>query len=132
MKTTFFSATILTLLLFSLGKVQSQKSFYFVPDSALERSELMTEWMTDELILDADQQRVLKQMNEKYAERLQPILMSDASPSWKLANVRELFADRIEETKGVLNADQVKIIEERWQLWTVILKSSLAVLKDRK
>ncbi len=119
----------LFVLMFS-SKTQSQEVFKWMPKDVTVRSEKVTSFMADRLNLDEVQAQKLQKINLKYAGLMQPILESDSSPLEKYLEAEKMIFARIEETKMILNKNQLANIEERKNRWQPLIESVLQFWLD--
>jgi len=71
-----------------------------------ERARLQTDMMKSKLSLTPDQTTKVAAINDKYAQRMEPIIKGQEGPLARLRQMREIGAAKEAELKGVLSPDQ--------------------------
>jgi hypothetical protein len=71
-----------------------------------ERAKVQTELMTTRLGLTDAQTGTVAAINQKYAERMEPIIKGSENPFLKVREVRNIEQEKEAELKGVLSAGQ--------------------------
>ena len=71
-----------------------------------ERARLQTEMMKTKLGLTTDQTPKVAAINQKYAQRMEPIIKGQEGPLMRLRQMREVGQAKEAELKGVLSPEQ--------------------------
>lgn len=71
-----------------------------------ERAKLQTDMMKSKLSLTAEQTPKIAAINEKYAQQMQPVIMSSEGPLVRMRKMREISGAKEGELKAVLTPDQ--------------------------
>ena len=71
-----------------------------------ERARLQTEMMKAKLGLTTDQTPKVAAINQKYAQRMEPIIKGQEGPLMRLRQMREVGQAKEAELKGVLSPEQ--------------------------
>jgi len=71
-----------------------------------ERARLQTEMMKTKLGLTPDQTPKVAAINQKYAQRMEPIIKGQEGPLMRLRQMREVGQAKEAELKGVLSPEQ--------------------------
>lgn len=71
-----------------------------------ERARLQTEMMKVKLDLTTDQTPKVAAINQKYAQRMEPIIKGQEGPLMRLRQMREVSQAKEAELKGVLSPEQ--------------------------
>jgi hypothetical protein len=124
MKKIFSFLAILTFVLFT-GSALAQTGADLKNKTPEQRAQFQTEMMTDKLKLSADQTAKVQAINLKYAQKMEPIIKSDAGRFSKFKQAKALLKDKDAELKGVFTADQFK----QYQDFEVEMRNKM---KERK
>ena len=82
-----------------------------------ERARLQTEMMKTKLGLTTDQTPKVAAINQKYAQRMEPIIKSQEGPLMRLRQMREVGQAKEAELKGVLSPEQFqKYLAEKQEM----------------
>ena len=82
-----------------------------------ERARLQTEMMKTKLGLTTDQTPKVAAINQKYAQRMEPIIKSQKGPLMRLRQMREVGQAKEAELKGVLSPEQFqKYLAEKQEM----------------
>jgi len=82
-----------------------------------ERARLQTEMMKAKLGLTTDQTPKVAAINQKYAQRMEPIIKSQEGPLMRLRQMREVGQAKEAELKGVLSPEQFqKYLAEKQEM----------------
>lgn len=82
-----------------------------------ERARLQTEMMKVKLGLTTDQTPKVAAINQKYAQRMEPIIKSQEGPLMRLRQMREVSQAKEAELKGVLSPEQFqKYLAEKQEM----------------
>jgi len=82
-----------------------------------ERARLQTEMMKAKLGLTSDQTPKVAAINQKYAQRMEPIIKSQEGPLMRLRQMREVGQAKEAELKGVLSPEQFqKYLAEKQEM----------------
>jgi Spy/CpxP family protein refolding chaperone len=82
-----------------------------------ERARLQTEMMKTKLSLTTDQTPKVAAINQKYAQRMEPIIKSQEGPLMRLRQMREVGQAKEAELKGVLSPEQFqKYLAEKQEM----------------
>jgi len=82
-----------------------------------ERARLQTEMMKTKLGLTPDQTPKVAAINQKYAQRMEPIIKGQEGPLMRLRQMREVGQAKEAELKGVLSPEQFqKYLAEKQEM----------------
>ena len=82
-----------------------------------ERARLQTEMMKVKLGLTPDQTPKVAAINQKYAQRMEPIIKGQEGPLMRLRQMREVGQAKEAELKGVLSPEQFqKYLAEKQEM----------------
>ena len=82
-----------------------------------ERARLQTEMMKTKLSLTPDQTPKVAAINQKYAQRMEPIIKGQEGPLMRLRQMREVGQAKEAELKGVLSPEQFqKYLAEKQEM----------------
>jgi len=82
-----------------------------------ERARLQTEMMKVKLGLTPDQTPKVAAINQKYAQRMEPIIKGQEGPLMRLRQMREVGQAKEAELKGVLSPEQFqKYLAEKQEI----------------
>ena len=82
-----------------------------------ERARLQTEMMKVKLGLTSDQTPKVAAINQKYAQRMEPIIKGQEGPLMRLRQMREVGQAKEAELKGVLSPEQFqKYLAEKQEM----------------
>ena len=82
-----------------------------------ERARLQTEMMKAKLGLTPDQTPQVAAINQKYAQRMEPIIKGHEGPLMRLRQMREVGQAKEAELKGVLSPEQFqKYLAEKHEM----------------
>ena len=82
-----------------------------------ERARLQTEMMKVKLSLTSDQTPKVAAINQKYAQRMEPIIKGQEGPLMRLRQMREVGQAKEAELKGVLSPEQFqKYLAEKQEM----------------
>jgi len=82
-----------------------------------ERARLQTEMMKVKLSLTPDQTPKVAAINQKYAQRMEPIIKGQEGPLMRLRQMREVGQAKEAELKGVLSPEQFqKYLAEKQEM----------------
>ena len=82
-----------------------------------ERARLQTEMMKTKLGLTTDQTPKVAAINQKYAQRMDPIIKGQEGPLMRLRQMREVGQAKEAELKGVLSPEQFqKYLAEKQEM----------------
>ena len=82
-----------------------------------ERARLQTEMMKVKLALSPDQTPKVAAINQKYAQRMEPIIKGQEGPLMRLRQMREVGQAKEAELKGVLSPEQFqKYLAEKQEM----------------
>ncbi len=82
-----------------------------------ERARLQTEMMKSKLGLTSDQTPKVAAINQKYAQRMEPIIKGQEGPLMRLRQMREVGQAKEAELKGVLSPEQFqKYLAEKQEM----------------
>lgn len=82
-----------------------------------ERARLQTEMMKVKLGLTIDQTPKVAAINQKYAQRMEPIIKGQEGPLMRLRQMREVSQAKEAELKGVLSPEQFqKYLAEKQEM----------------
>src|SRR5215831_5403221 len=82
-----------------------------------ERARLQTEMMKTKLGLTPDQMPKVAAINQKYAQRMEPIIKGQEGPLMRLRQMREVGQAKEAELKGVLSPEQFqKYLAEKQEM----------------
>jgi len=82
-----------------------------------ERARLQTEMMKTKLGLTTDQTPKVAAINQKYAQRMEPIIKGQEGPLMRLRQMREVGQAKEAELKGVLSPEQFqKYLAEKQEM----------------
>jgi hypothetical protein len=82
-----------------------------------ERVRLQTEMMKTKLSLTPDQTPKVAAINQKYAQRMEPIIKGQEGPLMRLRQMREVGQAKEAELKGVLSPEQFqKYLAEKQEM----------------
>jgi hypothetical protein len=82
-----------------------------------ERARLQTEMMKTKLSLTTDQTPKVAAINQKYAQRMEPIIKGQEGPLMRLRQMREVGQAKEAELKGVLSPEQFqKYLAEKQEM----------------
>ena len=82
-----------------------------------ERARLQTEMMKVKLGLTPDQTPKVAAINQKYAQRMEPIIKGQEGPLMRLRQMREVGQAKEAEMKGVLSPEQFqKYLAEKQEM----------------
>ncbi|QEM06848.1 hypothetical protein DIU31_026315 [Mucilaginibacter rubeus] len=107
MKKLFSLITVLTFTLF-IGSAFAQTGADLKNKTPEQRAQFQTEMMTTKLELNPDQTSKVQAINLKYAQKMDPIIKSDAGRFSKFKQAKALLKEKDTELKGVFTADQFK------------------------
>jgi len=82
-----------------------------------ERARLQTEMMKTKLALTTDQTPKVAAINQKYAQRMEPIIKGQEGPLMRLRQMREVGQAKEADLKGVLSPEQFqKYLAEKQEM----------------
>lgn len=77
-----------------------------------ERAQMQTDYMKESLTLSDDQLPRIKEINLKYAQKMQDVYNSTSSKMQKFKQMKSIGQDKDKELKGVLNSTQYATYEK--------------------
>ena len=104
---TFIAPLVAALSLLIVVTASAQNEMEKLKSSTPEeRARLQTEMMKTKLGLTPDQTPKVAAINQKYAQRMEPIIKGQEGPLMRLRQMREVGQAKEAELKGVLSPEQ--------------------------
>ena len=115
---TFIALLVAALSLLIVVTASAQNEMEKLKSSTPEeRARLQTEMMKTKLGLTTDQTPKVAAINQKYAQRMEPIIKSQEGPLMRLRQMREVGQAKEAELKGVLSPEQFqKYLAEKQEM----------------
>jgi hypothetical protein len=115
---TFIALLVAALSLLIVVTASAQNEMEKLKSSTPEeRARLQTEMMKTKLGLTTDQTPKVAAINQKYAQRMEPIIKGQEGPLMRLRQMREVGQAKEAELKGVLSPEQFqKYLAEKQEM----------------
>ena len=115
---TFIAPLVAALSLLIVVTASAQNEMEKLKSSTPEeRARLQTEMMKTKLGLTTDQTPKVAAINQKYAQRMEPIIKGQEGPLMRLRQMREVGQAKEAELKGVLSPEQFqKYLAEKQEM----------------
>ena len=108
------AAMSLLIVVAAGAQTEMEKLKSSTPD---ERARFQTEMMKAKLGLTSDQTPKVAAINQKYAQRMEPIIKGQEGPLMRLRQMREVGQAKEAELKGVLSPEQFqKYLAEKQEM----------------
>lgn len=106
-----FSSKALLLIIVSFS-AQSSDMDFLVKTTPVQRAGVQTSFMTEKLRLDAQTQKKVAAINQKYADLIEPVLHNDDSSFSKMMDIRSLQGQKDAELETILSKEQFATYED--------------------
>jgi len=99
-------ASIVTALLLSVAPGALAQMDQLKNTTPEQRAKLQTDLMKSKLALTPEQTATIGAMNEKYAQRMEPIIKGSEGPFTKMRQMKQVSEAKEAELKTILSPDQ--------------------------
>lgn len=105
--TSFLSKPILGIVIsFNIGIAQANDMDYLLHTTPTERAALQTRFMQSQLGLTAETTAQVQSINQKYAEKSEPVLKGSSNSISKMLDMKEIQEQKEADLRTVLTAAQ--------------------------
>src|SRR5262249_25957672 len=99
-------ASVVTALLLSAAPGALAQADQLKKQTPEQRAKLQTDLMKSKLALTPEQTATISAMNEKYAQRMEPIIKGSEGPFMKMRQMKQVSEAKEAELKAILSPDQ--------------------------